>query len=79
MAEEVNNKFNTNARLFSKDQLQKILEELDIKPEAAKKPQVKPTVKSATPDAPSRLPQGDVEDILRQNFIEDDPPQEEIR
>lgn len=70
MVDEINNKFNTNARLFNKDQLNKLLSELDIKLEPKKKT-VKPLEKKK-PESPVRLPQGDIEDILRQNFIQED-------
>ena len=62
------NKFNANARLFNKDQIDKLLSELDIKTEAPKK---KTVVEKPQPH-PERQPQGAVEDILRQNFIEDE-------
>lgn len=72
MINESNNKFNSNARLFSKDQISKILQELDIKTETPQK-NVKSVPQTKQTNAPTRLPQGDVEDILRQNFIQDDP------
>lgn len=70
MLDEVNNKFNTNARLFNKDQLSKLLSELDINPEPKKKN--KQSVEKSQTEEPARLPQGDVSDILRQNFIQED-------
>jgi hypothetical protein len=72
MIEEANNKFNANARLFSKDQAKKILQELDIELEPSQKKTPKSTVQPAKQETPTRLPQGDVEDILRQNFIQDE-------
>ena len=59
-------KFNANARLFNKDQLSKLLTELDI-PVAAEKPAKKVVPKE--PVQTVRQPQGSVEDILKQNFI----------
>ncbi len=76
MMEEANNKFNANARLFSKDQVSKILQELDIPLETSPKKPLIPVAKAEVPETPARLPQGDVADILRQNFIQEDTPQE---
>ena len=64
-------KFNSNARLFNKDQLGKLLSELDI-PVAKEKPIKKAVPLEKTPVNNLRQPQGSVEDILRGNFIEDE-------
>lgn len=64
-------KFNSNARLFNKDQLGKLLSELDI-PAVKAKPAKKIALVEKTPANNLRQPQGSVEDILRGNFIEDE-------
>lgn len=74
MVEEANNNFNTNARLFNKQQLDKLLTELNVEPvKKNTKQQSTQTVKQE-PDTPKNMRQsvGSVEEILRTNFIEED-------
>lgn len=65
-------KFNTNARLFNKDQLNKLLSELDIPVNKTKPVKKKISLEEKKTAANVRQPQGSVEDILRGNFIEDE-------
>lgn len=59
-------KFNDNIQIFSPEQVDRIFDELKIKP-APPKPQVKPEIK------PQPAPEQSVEDILKNNFIDEEP------
>ena len=62
-------KVNKEAAILSKDQLKKLLEELDIKKEvvAKKIPKPKPNPKKEPP-----AETGSVTDILRKNFVDEE-------
>jgi len=64
---ETGNKFNKDTPLFSPDQVSRIFDELKISPNKSNKPTAKP----AGQDKPE--PTQSVEDILKNNFIEEEP------
>ena len=61
----IDNKFNKDIQLFSPEQVSRIYQELDIAP-------AKPKPKPAKPSQPD--PAQSVEDILKNNFIEEEEP-----
>lgn len=74
MVEEANNNFNTNARLFNKQQLDKLLTELNVEPAKKNTKQKSTQTIKQEPGTPRNMRQsvGSVEEILRTNFIEED-------
>lgn len=73
---DLNSKFNPNAKLFSQEEADKILKELGIKEAAVKKAPSLSEKKTSAAKEKTKDQKMSVEEILRKNFIADEETKE---